>query len=126
MKDNFEKICSISEYFDEENPGEFAFYSDIEYFIVDGDEYPIKILYFIENSRNGQGLVFGDDAGYVNMIYSDEVEKYFSKDSYIAKFSEDHSEYRLVKKEFSNGWSLDEEKVIKEIIKLRKQLKERS
>ena len=122
---NFDEICSLKEYF-ENGYSAYSFYSDVNYYIVDGKDYPIKILYFIEESRNGSGLVYIDYSGYVKTLYEEEADN-FSRKCFIGKYSDEYSEILAVTKEFSisNSARFNEDKAVKEIIRLRKQLKER-
>lgn len=120
---DFDEICSLKDYFEDGHSAQ-RFYSDITYYIVGEEEYPIKILYFIEESRNGSGLVYGDYSGYVKTLYEDESDN-FSRKCFIGKYTNEYSEQKAVIKEFSDGHRFNEENAVKEIIKLRKLLKER-
>ena len=120
----FHKICTLKEYF-ENGYSAYKIYSDVDYHIVDENGYAFNILYFIKESREGSGLVFCNDNGYVRAYFENDIED-FSEDSYIGIHTETYSEIERVTKEFSNGYRFDNEKAVKEIINLRKNIERNS
>lgn len=119
--DEYERVCSTEEYFDE--PSAPKIYDDIKYVLMNKSGRMIgRIFYFLANCRGGPVIYFINENGHYRNITSEDIaeedEEYFG--SYIAKRSEEYSEIDLVYNEFKNsddesqGW-----KMAKEIVKLR-------
>ena len=115
------KICSVRHYIEE--PLAHRFVEDVEYYLEDSNGYNFaSIFYLLKACREGPQIYFIDENGHAGVISEDDLEKF--GDCFISCESEESSLIRRTLKEFSEDFRVDELKMVKEIIRLRKELED--